>query len=147
MLEHLFLELLEKWTRNHSANEAKACLYDILFRLSEAGRTENRLFRNAVDYIEKRLSDRALSVKAVADSLHASRSALQRAYLVQVGMPPVRYLLHLRIERATLLLSEGNLSVKEIAAATGFADEKYFSRAFRKETGYPPSRFMPQKRR
>ena len=140
MIERLFRELLEKWTRNHAVNEAKACLYDILFRLSEGGRTENRLFRSAVDCMEKRLSDHALSVKAIADALHASRSALQRAFLTQVGMPPVRYLLHLRIERATLLLSEGNFSVKEIAAATGFSDEKYFSRAFKRMYGYPPTK-------
>ena len=37
------------------------------------------------------------------------------------------------------LLSDDRLSVKEISLLCGFSDEKYFSRAFKREYGYSPS--------
>ena len=45
------------------------------------------------------------------------------------------------MEKALELLSEGELSIKEIAFTCGYSDEKYFSRAFRKKYGCPPSHF------
>ena len=44
----------------------------------------------------------------------------------------------LRIERAKRLLLSSNGSVKEVAAACGYASEAYFSRAFKARTGHPP---------
>jgi AraC-like DNA-binding protein len=45
------------------------------------------------------------------------------------------------MNRALSLLAQGTLSVGEISDACGFSDEKYFSRAFKKVYGYPPSHF------
>ncbi|MBQ6471847.1 MAG: helix-turn-helix domain-containing protein [Victivallales bacterium] len=51
-----------------------------------------------------------------------------------------------RIRVACRLLMEGELSLKRIAALTGFNDEYYFSRAFRRETGLPPGQYRSQAR-
>jgi transcriptional regulator GlxA family with amidase domain len=43
-----------------------------------------------------------------------------------------------RIEKARVFLEETQMLIKEIAFATGFQDEHYFSRLFHKATGMPP---------
>ncbi len=57
-------------------------------------------------------------------------------------MSPSDYLNRLRIERAKALLLENMfLTVREIAEITGYADQLYFSKVFKKETGMTPSDF------
>ena len=46
-----------------------------------------------------------------------------------------------RIARARALLQHSDMSVTEIAFATGFNEPAYFSRMFRKVTGKPPRSF------
>lgn len=68
-----------------------------------------------------------------------SVSSLQRAFNKYLRVSPEQYLIRLRMNHALNLLTMNELSVKEIAFACGFTDEKYFSRAFKKKYGYSPS--------
>lgn len=56
-------------------------------------------------------------------------------------MPPNEYLTRYRINKAAALLKCNNLSVGEAAYSTGFSDQLYFSRVFKKYKGVPPSRY------
>ena len=51
------------------------------------------------------------------------------------------YFLHLKMERARALLEGTSLMVKEIAAALGYADQFYFSRAFKSVNGAAPTEY------
>lgn len=53
----------------------------------------------------------------------------------------VDYLLDIRISEAKKLLIRGNLTLSEIAERTGFSDNNYFSRVFKKRTGYSPNEY------
>ena len=57
----------------------------------------------------------------------------------QTGMPPLAYLIRLRLQRAMDLLQQGRYNVAEAARAVGYEDPFYFSRLFRKHLGIPPS--------
>ena len=76
----------------------------------------------------------------VAQLAHLSPHYLNRAFREQVGVPPHRYQLGLRIDRAKALLAAG-ASVATVAAATGFADQAHLSRHFRRHVGLPPGRY------
>lgn len=58
-----------------------------------------------------------------------------------VNMSPTDYLNHVRISRALELLQVTSLSIAEIASRVGIYDANYFSRLFKKVTGYPPRYF------
>lgn len=141
-VELRFQRLLEAWERRQSVNRAKSDIYDILEVIANDKITsiDDTAFATCVGYIETHFCDPALDVNAVCEVGFISASGLQRAFGKHFGVSPKQYLNKLRMNRALELLAENTLSVKEIAFACGFSDEKYFSRAFKKKYGYPPSR-------
>lgn len=63
-----------------------------------------------------------------------------RTFRIAFGLPPHRYLLTRRLERAAAMLVETELSVTEIALETGWKSLGSFSRTFRDVMGTPPTR-------
>ncbi|HKD05561.1 MAG TPA: AraC family transcriptional regulator [Bryobacteraceae bacterium] len=61
-----------------------------------------------------------------------------RAFRHSTGIPPHRWLLRFRVERATELLRRSSLSLAEIALACGFADQSHFTRVFTGVIGMGP---------
>lgn len=57
-----------------------------------------------------------------------------------------RMLTDLRMENAVNLLLNSNCSVKEIAEETGYRDESYFTKVFKKRNGIPPLQFRKRAR-
>lgn len=57
------------------------------------------------------------------------------------GKAPRAWITDTRLRRAALLLLESNLSIKEIAAETGFSDQRYLARQFRAKYGMTPSEY------
>ncbi len=57
------------------------------------------------------------------------------------GVSPIQYLINRRMEYAKHLLNTSGMSVKQIAYQCGFENEYYFSRIFKKLTGYSPSQY------
>ncbi len=56
-----------------------------------------------------------------------------------VGLPPIRYLTHWRMEMAKTQLRETSRSVAQVAYAVGYESEEAFSRAFKREVGLSPT--------
>lgn len=67
-----------------------------------------------------------------------SEAHFARSFKEAFGLPPHRYLLTRRIERATALLRETGLSITEIAFQTGWRSPGTFGRTFRDVTGESP---------
>ena len=80
-----------------------------------------------------------LSLKEFAQSVNLSVWRLCHIFKSDVGMPPIRYLRLLRMERAKTLLESSFLSVKEIAFQVGLNDESHFVRDFKSTYGYSPA--------
>ena len=136
-----FQRLLEAWNQQHSVNQAKSIIYDILEKMANDQKTSisDTAVANCVCYMDEHFCDPKLDIEAVCGVAFISVSSLQRAFAKYFEMSPKQYLIQLRMNRALELLTENELSVKEISFVCGFTDEKYFSRAFKKKYGYPPS--------
>ena len=78
-------------------------------------------------------------VRRLARVSHVSQAHFARSFKEAFGVPPHRYLLTRRIERATALLRDTDLSVTEIALQTGWRSLGTFGRIFRDITGAAPS--------
>ena len=80
-----------------------------------------------------------LSLSEFAQSVNLSVWRLCHIFKSDVGMPPMRYLRVLRMERAKDLLESSFLSVKEIAYRVGLNDESHFVRDFKSTYGSSPA--------
>ena len=63
-----------------------------------------------------------------------------------VGMPMSDYISNARIEKAASLLKDTDMSVNEVAAATGFMSTGYFIKVFKLRRNVTPMEFKMQSR-
>lgn len=85
-----------------------------------------------------------LRVGDICRRLRVSPGHFSRSFRQAVGMPFSDCLLRMRLLKGRQLLRRTSLRVSEIAAATGFADQTHFGRAFRRAFGTSPSAFRNQ---
>jgi AraC-like DNA-binding protein len=83
-------------------------------------------------------SQEEVDLEKLARELGMSYSKFRRAFQQATGLPPRRYLLAIRINRAKALLAETNRKAGEISGTVGFASPSYFSRYFQQIVGLPP---------
>jgi transcriptional regulator GlxA family with amidase domain len=84
-------------------------------------------------------SHEAWPVARLARVSGVSEAHFARAFKAAFGLPPHRYLLSRRIERAAALLRETDLPILEVALQTGWKSLGSFGRTFRDVTGEAPS--------
>lgn len=99
----------------------------------------------AIQRLRSKLAD-PWTVAALAKAAGLSRAAFARRFLAELGVPPLRYLAELRMERAARLLAEGDASLAHIAAEIGYESEFAFSRAFKRHTGEAPGVYRRRRR-
>ncbi|MEV6069760.1 AraC family transcriptional regulator [Nocardia sp. NPDC052001] len=94
-------------------------------------------------YLRKRYTDPELTVDEVAHACLVSRRTLYR--LCEGFGGPAALVRRMRVEHARRLLrADPNRPLAAIAAASGFATDRHFYRAFRDETGQTPGQFRAQ---
>lgn len=91
-----------------------------------------------ISIIENRMEP-VPSVLEVANAMKIDRTTLFRAFVREHGISPKRHIENIRLEKASKLLSETRMSVKEISAACGFAQAGHFGKFFRERTGKSPT--------
>ncbi len=90
----------------------------------------------------RQLSDTPdITPAALARGLGVSYETFRKEFTRRTGQPPARYRLHRLIEQARVLITERNLSNKQLAETLGFYDEFHFSRRFRQVTGQSTREF------
>lgn len=84
--------------------------------------------------------DATWTLQRMAAQVHLSRAAFARRFSSVLGLAPMAYLTRLRMQLASLELTERGASVAHVAARVGYATEAAFSRAFKRHYGYSPGR-------
>lgn len=83
--------------------------------------------------LEAHYSDEDFNIPALATAMDLSHAQLGRKLHALLDTTPQLYLRHYRLQKAYYLLKYSDLSVKEVAFATGFSDPGYLSKAFSEE--------------
>lgn len=83
-----------------------------------------------------------LAVKDLAKLACISPDYLSSIFKSYTGYPIVTYINRQKINIAKNILMEKQLKVKDVALLSGFKDEFYFSRLFKKFEGISPSEFL-----
>lgn len=144
LLKNYFTELVEQTCALRGRQLPLASkLMQIICRIQEltefsVGESLPSPVKKAVEIIEDSYN-KDIDFEKTALSLGMSYAHFRRIFKKHTGMSPHQYQLSLRINRAKTFLSGGGYNIKEAANMTGFSDQYYFSRLFRKKTGTAPS--------
>lgn len=131
----------------HSSIDAmiglKEHLYSLLReRFFPQKESENKIQGNIIlQYIESNICDFDLSVAKICKELYISDSQLRRTVHKLTGASPNGYITTIRLNKAKVMLSATNKSIKDISYACGFSSPYYFSRLFAKTIGISPSEY------
>ncbi len=108
-----------------------------------ADKPVKRVASAAIDYLNENFRQN-LSLNQLSEQLHISPFYLTRLVKRQTGQTFNDYLTYLRIELAKELLTGKAMSIKEITFYVGFNSQNYFSKVFKKHTGFAPSEYRGQ---
>jgi transcriptional regulator GlxA family with amidase domain len=79
-----------------------------------------------------------IPLEKLAYAVDLSRRQLERLFARHVGRTPARYYLEIRLQRARNLLFQSELSILDIALATGFVSASHFSKTYKQMYGRAP---------
>lgn len=103
-------------------------------------------FAMLLDYIAHNLSDN-ITLDSLAEKVHFDKSYLTARFKESLGTSPIRYVNHMRIERAKVLLATTDDSITQIAQMVGFCSIHYFSRYFKEKEGITPVAYREQRQK
>jgi len=101
-----------------------------------SGRAQ-RLIR---EYLCENLGEK-IELDTLADLINLSRFHFTRAFKKSFGLPPYRYLLNLRIQRAAEILKTTRRPITDVALEVGFSSSGEFARTFRRAMNCSPRDF------
>ena len=99
-----------------------------------------------LDYIETHLSEQ-ITLNDLAAIVHLDKSYFIARFKKMWGIPPMKYINHLRIERSKVLLAMTDKSATDIALEVGFQSIHYFSRYFKEKEGVTPNKYREEQRK
>ena len=85
-------------------------------------------------------------IEALAATYNMSANHFIRSFKQYVGCSPNAFRITKRMEIASEILLSTDLNVESVAETAGYSDPLYFSRAFKKHTGYSPSEYRAKNR-
>ncbi|NCC64431.1 MAG: AraC family transcriptional regulator [Spirochaetia bacterium] len=118
--------------------EFLARILDLYYRQEVLPPLTGVLVKRALVYLEAHAKS-SISRWQLAEQVNVSEDYLTRIFHKEIGLSPWEYLNRYRIHLAVLLLKQSTLTINEIASQTGFQDQAYFCRVFRKIKGCAPS--------
>jgi len=102
---------------------------------------DDAFLRQAVTTVELYLDDPDFNIERFCRELGMSQTNLYRKFQGLLGISGLQFIQDIRMKRAGQLLVSSGFAINEIALRVGFADAKYFSKAFRKYYGVLPSAY------
>lgn len=133
-VESLLMKLAVLLLRHHSTASQAAWI------LPRGGLTRSRA-RRVLDYIESNVSNE-LTLSELAGIAELSLHHFARMFKQTIGVPPYRYVLERRVERAKGMLLTAKASLADISLAVGFDSQSHFTSAFGRIVGATPTEFQ-----
>ncbi len=111
---------------------------------SAGGATAAETVRRVHDYLLEHISER-VTIEELSRKFHINPTTLKKAFKDEYGSSIAAHTKEHRMERAEILLREGNMSVSDAARAVGFDSASRFTSAFKEKYGVSPSEYRRRK--
>jgi AraC-like DNA-binding protein len=103
----------------------------------KSGSRKEELCKKVIEFIRENLNTE-IDFKKLSSEHHLSYNRFRTIFKNNTGVSLQQYLIQERLEHAKRLIVNTDLSIKEIAAKTGFNSLFYFSKVFKNKMGYSP---------
>jgi AraC-like DNA-binding protein len=140
------------YSKENLAN-TNLCLYHFIATFVYPDKHHNEKKQDARDmikdtilYMRKELNGK-LTVQDMARENNLSASHFASLFRKGTGMSPMDYFIHLKLQKACLMLYNSDTKIKEIAGAIGYEDPYYFSRLFKKYMRVSPDTYRVLRRK
>lgn len=140
--------LWEKKKPGYNAR-VKSELYSIIYNMQSEfciPYSNSSVIQPAIDYIHSNYYKESISISYLAAICNITTVHLSNCFTKQFGISPVKYISRLKMKRAQELLLSQLYSVKECCYLSGYNDESYFSREFKKRFKCSPSEYQKSSR-
>ena len=141
-LNNQFLQNLQQInsmdTLCHKLQEIVETFSESMFNYIPSRNSE--IIKKAMLYISDHFNT-PLTLEEVAAHVHLHPSYFSTLFKNSTGSAFKEYLNMVRIEESKRLLANTDFSIIDIAVATGFEDQSYFSKVFKKYTGLTPKQY------
>lgn len=152
-ISEYFANLCDVFEYSHSVSNyavkkilRKAALYNLIAEYicvyPFAPETNEGLKEQITNYIYRKFSDPTFTVETIENHFLMSHVTLYRYFNENFNTTPKKYINSLRITKAAKMLHDRTALIKNVALSVGFKDPLYFSKVFKKETGYMPSEYL-----
>ncbi|GGF05608.1 hybrid sensor histidine kinase/response regulator [Flavobacterium limi] len=103
---------------------------------------DEEFMERITNLINENLSELDLSTEFLCDKLGVSSSKLYRKIKELTDLAPNEFIRTIRLKKSAELLKTKKYNVSEVTNMVGFNDPLYFSRCFKKQFGFPPSKLI-----
>ncbi len=122
-------------------------LYETISRIAENEQTDYRFsskkerIRPSVEYMEQHFSDGGIDIQTLARLSGISVVYFRKIFTEVYGMPPIRYLNMIKIEKAKGLLISDYSTIEDVAESVGYGNVYHFCKMFKQMTGISPGKY------
>jgi AraC-like DNA-binding protein len=113
-------------------------------RASAGASPRDRFLAEARDFVMRNL--RTACVASLAGSFGYGEKYFNEYFKARASTTPNRFIVEQRIRYAASLLVNTRKKVAEVARESGFAEENYFSKVFKRHRGSPPAEYRRRNR-
>ena len=111
---------------------------------SDLADSDKQFLSKLLTVIEKNLDEPILNAATLENDLAMSKMQLYRKLKTMTNLTPGEFIKHIRLKQAANLLGSTNLTVSEIFYRTGFNNQSYFFREFKKRYQCAPNEYRAQ---
>ena len=116
-----------------------------LCKLNLASSDESQLIKEIRKFIDEKFADPSLGLTRISDQFHISESYFSHLFKETYQQNFSNYLENVRMEEASRLIRETDISLNELYLAVGYNNANTFRRAFKKIFGITPSAMRENK--
>jgi len=150
---NMMYQNLEMGYSKENLTNTNLCLYSFIAtflypdrQVNEKKQDAKNLINDTILYMQSELH-RQLTVEDMALKQGLSISHFSSLFRKATGMSPIDYFIHLKLQKACLLLYSSDIKIKKVAAEIGYDDPYYFSRLFKKYMKVSPDQYRALQRK
>ena len=143
---------LEMGFSKENLTNTNLCLYHYVATFLFPVKHVNEKKQGAKDMIDETILNMRsrlgslLTLQEMAQNSKLSASHFSTLFRKATGMSPLDYFIHLKLQKACLLLYSTDMKVKNVAVEIGYEDPYYFSRLFKKYMNISPDQYRTMRK-